>query len=114
MDLFFFLSRGGCMRPLLKNGELLAARPASREDIRPGDCVAFQTVEKTNFLHRVWWKTSRGLWMKDDAGVNSFHFVPFSAVRGKLISDSPWLGGSLGLIWSFFSTLLFSCRRLVH
>ncbi|MFA6317940.1 MAG: hypothetical protein WC943_11015 [Elusimicrobiota bacterium] len=106
----FFRLEGGCMRPLLKNGEVLAIRETAAEALRPGDLALYETGDK-RMLHRVWWKGRGKVWLKDDTGTVSLHKVPDRKVLGVPVGGGPLCRGWTGLAYGLASTAVFIVGR---
>ena len=107
-----FLLQGGCMRPLLRNGEVLPILAADGGKVGPGDVVLYRIGEK-RLLHRVWRGDSKSLWMKDDTGSVDLHRIPRRRVLGLLDARYPLSRGPAGLAWSCLCTAVFTACRAV-
>ncbi|MBI5625139.1 MAG: S24/S26 family peptidase [Elusimicrobia bacterium] len=106
----FFRLQGGCMRPLIKDGTVLAIRPAPASALRPGDLALYDVWGK-RMLHRVWWTKPGKVWLKDDTGTVALHKIPDRKVLGVLQSPGPLSSGWTGLAYGLAATALFSMGR---
>lgn len=84
---------GGCMRPLLKNGDCVFV--VKTKDVRLGDIILFELEDK-NFLHRVVKVLKNGYVVLDDFGITQKIFVPKENVVGKYPTI---FSGYLGLVY---------------
>ena len=105
--------KGGCMRPLIRDGEILPIRPAGGVEAGLGDVILYRNDEKTH-VHRVWWRAGESLWVKDDTGTVALHKVPQSAVLGILDERRPLSRGWLGLSYSMGTTFVFMLARFIR
>lgn len=109
-----FFTRGGCMRPLLKNGELVFIEPVGMDKIKPGDCILYASEGKY-FLHRVEKKNESSFMVNDDTGIVGLHKVDFKEVIGRLTANHFLSKGWLGLIYSrIIKTIFWFTRHLIQ
>jgi len=93
-----FRLEGSSMFPLFRPGALVLVQAVSR-GLSAGDCCVYEFEGRT-LLHRVVGTGPGGAWLADDAGRISPHFVPWSGVRGKVLSKDPFVSGVPGRIYS--------------
>jgi hypothetical protein len=106
-------TEGGSMRPLFRDGELVAVIPAEPAVINIGDCVVYQWEDRI-LLHRVWQKKSSSVVITDDVGLTRLHLVPYEQVTYKVIGKGMLGTGIIGLCYSLFIRVLFSALRYVR
>ncbi|MBI5243708.1 MAG: S24/S26 family peptidase [Elusimicrobia bacterium] len=104
---------GGCMRPLLRDGELLPIREARGENVRRGD-MALYRIEGKRLLHRVWRSDAESLWLKDDAGTVELHRIPRRLVLGVPAFPRLFTQGRPGLVYSWLCAAAFRACRLLR
>jgi hypothetical protein len=108
-EIMAVVAKGGCMRPAVGNGQVVAAvRVSGRPlQVRSGDCVIFE-ADGRKFLHRVVRVAPQGLVTLDDTALTDESLVPLSAVLG-ICKVFP--SGFIGLAWCRISRLLFIFGR---
>ena len=111
-EITFFNLEGGCMRPLLQNGEILPVRAIEAGAASIGDVVLYRIGAK-KMLHRIWWMDRRGVWIKDDTGTVDIHRIPRRFVLGILEARRPLSRGVLGLLYALLNTAFFIAARSV-
>ncbi len=109
-----FFTRGGCMRPLLKNGELVFVEQVGMDKIKPGDCILYNSGLEY-FLHRVEKKQENSFMVNDDTGIVGLHKVDFKEVIGRLTANHFPAKGWLGLIYGrIIKTIFWFSRNLIQ
>ncbi|PKN00841.1 MAG: hypothetical protein CVU77_08075 [Elusimicrobia bacterium HGW-Elusimicrobia-1] len=105
------VTRGGCMRPAVRNGEVVTALRVNGRTglIRSGDCVIFD-IDGGKFLHRVVRVLPHGLITLDDTASTDEAFVPLSSVAGVC---KVFPSGFAGIIWCRVSRQLFRFARII-
>ena len=103
---------GGCMRPLLRTGDVVPVRRIPPWRIRPGD-IALYRSEGKQYLHRVWWRRGGMLWIKDDAALVGLHRVQAERIKGVLDDGGLFRRGWSGLLFSLASNGVFLLGRLL-
>lgn len=102
---------GTSMRPLFKEGGVvLAESSCDKGALRPGDCVVYGYRGRV-LLHRVLRISETGVFISDDAGVVSPHFVPHQDILGRVLSRNPLCGGPVGLLYSYLRRNIRSLVR---
>jgi hypothetical protein len=103
-----FKLEGTSMRPLFKAGETVLVAPFILHPLsfvlHRGDCAVYE-FEGQKLMHRAVHVTGEGVWFADDAGCIEPHQVPWSAVRGKVLSRNPFASGLPGFLYSRARTL---------
>ncbi len=98
---------GGCMRPILKDEDIIFVLPYKK--IKLGDIVLYRT-EYGNFLHRVIKISSEKITVCDDAGIAS----PLEISLDQVIGVYPTIfSGILGLLYHFFIRNVFIVCRFI-
>ncbi|OGS07032.1 MAG: hypothetical protein A2270_06310 [Elusimicrobia bacterium RIFOXYA12_FULL_51_18] len=105
-----FRLEGASMFPVFKPGGVvfvLSCSPhTSAFSLSAGDCAVYEFEGRT-LLHRVVKAGAAGACFSDDAGRIKPHYVPWSAVRGKVVSRNPFAGGLAGFVYSRGRSLVF-------
>ncbi len=113
----FFTARGHSMEPSIQNGDGIFVLPTSREDIRVGDIISFQS-EGFIITHRVVGIDEELIKTKGD---NISHKDPnpvkYSQVVGEVVLIIPYLGiivSSLNTTWGLILLLLIPAGLLIY
>ncbi len=99
---------GGCMRPLLRNGQTVLIIPP-RKKLYLGDLVLYKIAEQL-FLHRVVKLSSQSVVVNDDCGITSYITVPLKDVIGICPTI---LSGFLGYIYHIFIRTIYTTFRWI-
>lgn len=109
-DVLYIRYSGGSMNPTLKESDLLEVLPYKMDPIQVGDVIVFQLFEEDEYtVHRAIAVEDMGVRSRGDNNnsVDPFYIQPHQVV-GKVQSfwrgqkSMKLLGGTSGLIWSFF------------
>lgn len=98
-NLFWVKTKGGSMRPFLKNGKMVPIQKISWDTLKRGDVVLYGE-RPTGALHRLYWRNKTGGWIGDDASTLPFHWVSQDKIHGQLVGTIPqgWGGWILGIL----------------
>jgi hypothetical protein len=78
-------ARGGSMRPFLRDGDVLAVRPAAVAEIEIGDVICYEPPSGGLRLHRVVAREERGFVTRGDA-LTWVEVVPHAALLGLVVA----------------------------
>ncbi|MFN3551057.1 MAG: S24/S26 family peptidase [Endomicrobiia bacterium] len=108
MNLFFIKLNGGCMRPLLRDGDIVLVVPWKKK-LRVGDIVLYK-LNGQLFLHRVVRVFLQNIVVNDDCGITSYVNVQLKNVIGIYPTI---LSGFLGYIYHILVKSVYITFRLV-
>ncbi len=111
-DVWFTRLEGGCMRPLLRDGDIVPVRGVLPAGVGAGDIVLYRRSGKAH-LHRVWWRSGGNLWIKDDAAIVGLHRIKAAEVLGVLDGPGSFRKGWAGLAFSLAANGMFFLGRLL-
>lgn len=105
-----FKTSGGSMRPLLNSGEIVIVESVLPKKLSPGDCIAYKINDKL-YLHRLIAIQDGYLTVIDDTNTVGKIRIPVSSFLGKIVDKRILLYGKIGLVFSYFTNLIFRTFR---
>ncbi|MCM8832114.1 MAG: S24/S26 family peptidase [Candidatus Omnitrophica bacterium] len=108
MNLLYVRLKGGCMRPLLIDEQVVLILPLYKK-VKPGDVVLYR-LEGQLFLHRVVKLSSKSMFVEDDSGITCRVVVPLKDVLGIYPTI---LSGFLGYIYHILVRTVYITFRSV-
>lgn len=106
MKIRYIKLTGGCMRPLLKDGDFCLIQPPEKK-LRVGDIVLYSCYGK-NFLHRIVKIEDGYIVVLDDCGICQPVKIPYKLVIGVYRN---LLSGFIGYIYHIIVRQLFILFR---
>lgn len=108
MKVLFVKLNGGCMRPLLKNGQVVVVTSPEKK-LKVGDVILYK-IDNKFFLHRIVKLSEKNIIVTDDCGITSYVSIPYDNVVGVYPTI---LSGFVGFVYHIFARTIYKTLRFV-
>lgn len=108
MKVLFVKLNGGCMRPLLKNGQVVVVTSPEKK-LKVGDVILYNIGNKF-FLHRIVKLTPQNITVTDDCGITSYVSIPYDNVVGIYPTV---FSGFVGFVYHILIRTIYKILRFI-
>lgn len=108
MKILFVKLTGGCMRPFLKNGQVVYVN-LSKKKLKVGDVILYK-IDNKFFLHRIVKLSPQNITVTDDSGITSYVSLPYDNVVGVYPTI---FSGFIGYIYHIFIRTIYKTLRFI-